>query len=679
MIVKVFVSALVFTVLLVMTATAAILENSDFKLILDKSEAGSPVIRRGVWKRSDRTVFEMTSPVVFMDSWGHNSYGQESGNSRGNWVISADEIFTKGFLSIDSYVGIRKTFVVELASTGSLFRIYTTLENTGRSARSVSWYPVWKTTWDVLQGGDSLQGWEALSYVPFRKQLRVDGQVMLGSRAHSSDRLPDGQVPYWSIGRNADKLSFSLEWCGGWKAEISRNDYGTEWSVWLPQEETQLVLHPGEVVTGPVITIVVTSEQDEMNHRAAWITQRSDLAKRLYGDDISEYLLVWNHWYSITRRVNYDYLMDQLPLLDDFGFDAFVIDDGWFPTIGDWSVHKEKFGNTAKFKALLDAVKSKGMYAGLWSCPQFAVPDENSDDATIYEPMYYRPYLSRARLYDLHGTNFEKAMLDHVAMLVNEYGANWWKYDQNFFVRYSRHGVLKNVEEFQRGLIAVRKQFPGLYIENCQSGGRMVNDLTTFVANIHWLRDGGKTGYEHARTNIAEVLGALQFLPGWTCQRWTNRLHQNNPLDDELTKLYCRSAMPGIWGISEDLSKIKSRPLQVIKRQVDHYRKINTLKLSGLRKISYPTENSDMTHIVYYDESLQQAAVLVFRWEGAGTIRRNLELTPMRADQRYRVTNVDSGLEVDVDGEDITKKGFELALQKAQLSTIYFVEPVKAE
>ena len=646
------------------------LQNQSILLELGVTPSGSPQLKRAKSLQTDQLIFEHQSPYFFMDDWGPQELN--AATKKSTWELESDKLLERARFSVDLENGLVQSHIVELAKQGSLFRISMTLENTGDDSIHVDWYPVWKTTWDI-PGAQWMKSWEALSYTPLQHGLHVDAQTMLGSRVHSSDRRPDGFVPSWIIGGEDVWLNFSLEWCGGWKAELAKNDYGVEWSVWLPQEETQLVLAPGESVTGPVVTIVATLESSEMAHRAEWVRQRAALAEKRFAGPQHEYMLVWNHWYSIEFDVNRDYLRDQLPLLNDFGFDAFVIDAGWYTQIGDWSVSAEKFANPVELKSLLDTVKTKDMYAGLWSCPQFGRPDQTEDFKVFEEPKFYRPFLSGARLYDLYGMNFEQFLVDHVDLLVNEYGADWWKYDQDFFARHSKHGLMKNVEEFQRGLVAVRKQFPDLYIENCQSGGRMINDLTTFATDIHWLRDGGATGYPHARTNIAEVLGAMQFLPGWTCQRWNNRWHENDPTNDELTKFYCRSAMPGVWGISEDLSKVDARQLETIRNEVAHYRNINQLKESGVWDIHYPHDHSDIAAITFYDETGSNAAILVFRWNANGEIKETMPLNKLNSRGEYQIQDADAQSTRILSAQELTV-GLPIQLSRNQLSKLYFIE-----
>lgn len=663
---------------LVLTATAFAMElnNGDFCLILS-NEQGVPLIESGEWVQQQQLVFQTDAAAIQDGSWGPDELSLPE-LSTTSWQREEDANFLRARFTAAHSSGLVSTCVVELARSGSLFRLYRTVQNNGVTDRRVDWYPVWQANWRLPEENLWLRTWEALSFKPYQERLAVDAEISLSSRVHSSDRRPNGFVPHWIIGSPKDRLNFSLSWCGGWSAEISQNNFGAEWSVWLPPEETQLQLAPGESVTGPIITVVVTSAPEEQTARTDWLMQRCALGKQLYGSPADRPMLIWNHWYSVEFDVNADYLLNQLNLLEKYGFDAFVIDAGWYQHIGDWGVNSNKFTSAAQLKQVLKTVKSKGMKAGLWSCPQFGRPEQNNPGQVFEEPVFYRPFLSDTRLYDLVGMNFESFLVDHVGLLVNEYGADWWKYDQDFFARRSKAGLLKNVEEFQRGLEAVRRKFPNLIIENCQSGGRMINDFTTFATDIHWLADGGDTGYPHARTNITEVLGALQFLPYWTCQRWNNRYFENDPHNDELTRFYCRSAMPGVWGISEDLSKVDSRQLEIIQQEIINYRRLNTIKSSMEYDIVWPEQEGGTAKIIYYNESHTEAAILLFRWNQQGRIQETQKLPPLSGARTYCIERCGGINSSDMAGWDLAQSGFQIELAENELSALYFIQPRKA-
>ena len=104
------------------------------------------------------------------------------------------------------------------------------------------------------------------------------------------------------------------------------------------------------------------------------------------------------------------------------------------------------------------------------------------------KPGRYVPFM-KAYLIDMARTDFTDSLINHVKNLTDLYKINWWKYDQDFFAAETRQGKMRNVVAFQSALQGVRRKFPELNIENCMSGGRMVNEFTNSISQIHWPKD----------------------------------------------------------------------------------------------------------------------------------------------------------------------------------------------
>jgi hypothetical protein len=207
------------------------------------------------------------------------------------------------------------------------------------------------------------------------------------------------------------------------------------------------------------------------------------------------------------------------------------------------------------------------------------------------------------------------------------------------------------------------------------SGGRMINEFTDQIAQIHWIRDGGNNGLKHARSNIKEALGTVQFLSPVKVQRWTNRPDELDENDSELLKYYCRSAMIGVWGISADMSKISEIQRDVILNELSVYRKLNEFKSALRYDILYPSEGSDIASIIYYTQNGDGSAILLFRWDKTGTIEAKLNLA-LRKDRMYYIANIDTKESVIIEGEKLSKGESKFIIPQGKLSAIYFIETI---
>ena len=637
------------------------LDNGTFRLSLGTGKEGGPCILSGAWVKSGETAF---------------TNAQASKGRRGDgdaWVKVDHPAFLRAETSQDLGEGLVMTRVVDLAREGSTFRVHVRMTNRGERAKAVSWFPVWAAAWDLEGGAERVSWWNALSFVPVEKPLTSE-DIVLGSRLHSSDtRHSEGVNPYWVVSGDADtRLYFGLEWCGGWEATLSRSDRALNFGVRLPENETQLVLEPGESIAGPILNVTVTAEPDERSSRAAWMQQRESLAKTLYDGPAPAYPFVYNHWYAIRFDMDAAFLWRQIEHMEPYGFDYFVVDAGWYKACGQWEPTPSKF-KEAEFETVLAASKVKGVPVGIWSCPQFIQADNDNLPDAVDQPGFYEKFID-GHLVDMAGLDYSTSLLNHVAMLRTRYGVDWWKYDQLLFAEETRHGVMKNVVAFQDALRAVRKANPDLCIENCQSGGRMINEFTVLATQTQWIRDGGGTGLSHARSNLRETLGAMQFLPPWACTRWTNNPDRNDPDDDELTRCYMRSAMPGVWGLCANLGNIQPHQRDVILREIANYRRLNELKKDCLYDVHYPKAGAQLAGVTFYSADGSQAAVLLIRWAMEEEIEQAVPLPGLRDDQVYRVEDVDSGAVAEVPGDALRDGAMIMSFEPDRMSALVFVE-----
>jgi hypothetical protein len=313
---------------------------------------------------------------------------------------------------------------------------------------------------------------------------------------------------------------------------------------------------------------------------------------------------------------------------------------------------------------------------GIWSCPQFITAKRKRLPPEVDQPPYYEDFIG-GYLLDLAGSGFKDRVLSHVTMLRQRYSADWWKYDQTFFTGQSRAGAMKNVLAFQEALLAVRDQNPDLVIENCQSGGRMINALTVMTTQATWLRDGSINGLHHARQNIELSLGALDFMSPWSVYRWTNNLDTMDQENDELTRLYCRSAMAGTWGISADLSGISDHQQSVIVNEIQNYRRLNPIKLASLYELRQTTDGADVAGVTFYDARRKRAAVLLYRWDRKGAFDQQIGVARLRPSSSYQITDVDTGIITATNAEDLLRDGVTIQFGTDRLSALVFIEPSK--
>jgi hypothetical protein len=446
--------------------------------------------------------------------------------------------------------------------------------------------------------------------MPVLKDMKQGDSLSLFSKMYSSEE-PDF-LPYWEISGDSVSIFSALAWCGGWRSDFVMTNDGLKVNTFLPGKETQLELSPGEEISGPEIIFTVTDMQDEMYSRQLWLGDREAWAKKLYEKPEPSYPLIYNSWYAVEFNLSKSFIINQLKVMEPYGFNAFVVDAGWYEKVGKWIPDSLKFPGNSLAEAFAE-VNSKGIIPGIWSCPQLMAAQDTASMSSLRDkPGRYVPFM-KAYLIDMAGTDFTDSLINHVKNLTDLYKINWWKYDQDFFAAETRQGKMRNVVAFQSALQGVRRKFPELNIENCMSGGRMVNEFTNSVAQIHWPKDVYNKGLEHAWSNFCENLGALQMMQPFMNQKWINNPEKLPGKDTSLIRFYAQSCLPGTFGISADLYKIPAFQKEIFLNEIANYRRLNRWKGNYLYDIHYPRDENDAGFVVFYSNEQDSIAVLCGR------------------------------------------------------------------
>ena len=653
------------------------LSNDTLRLRLGVTEQGVPVIKEAIWKAKGQTAFTDLGTPAGLSAWVPAALIPTISGPPPQWTVAGGEEFAVAEASADLAGKIRITWVVELAKQGSLIRLHTRLQNLGKATQPVDWFPVWSANWSSSDATLKARFWRALAYNRIEQPLTPGEPLSLGSRLQSSDDINEdgsGRTPFWAIIGPHGRTYFALEWCGGWGATIGVTDGGFTFAAKLPPAETQLVLGRRETIEGPALWVAPSIEPGDFFARYAWLKQRQAIAKSLYGGPEPSFPLAYNTWYTARYAVDGNFVRRQVTELPAYGIDAFIIDAGWSTLIGVWKADPAKFGE-GELESTLSALKSQGIRAGLWSCPQYVSAEGDVLPDEAENPPVFSNFLE-AYLSDLAG-GFDAALPNHVRNLRRRYSVDWWKYDQPFFTAQSRAGAMRNILAFQNGLRATRSANDDLVIENCQTGGRIINELTLMATQVSWLRDGPATGLGPARENVQVALGALDFMFPWSAYRFTNNFDRmDDPNDDELTRMYCRSAMLGTWGISSDLTKITDRQRAVIVKEIANYRQLNLIKTSLYYDLRPPVDGGDTAGATFYDQKRQAAGVLLFRWDREGAFDRQVILSRLRPTGNYQITDADTGAVVQALGKDLMRGGMTVSFSAERRSALLFVQQI---
>ena len=337
------------------------------------------------------------------------------------WWLNEDSLLQRAYASRRAG-DLEIIWHVALFKNMELIRLSMELINHGQQ-RSIRWFPVWAADW--IPGG-VVHGWQALTYEPRQDHLGKE-PVVYFSRTYSSDRQErpargapfTGQLPFWYLQTERGRCYFSLDWSGGWRAEWSAGREQTAFRLFLPEEETQLTLAPDEKITGPTLSLIPVATGAEREMRSRWLAVRDQAARVRYTIPTPFFPLIYNHWYSVRFALSAAFLKNQIAALTPYGFDAFVVDAGWYERTGDWTPSREKFA-AGEFEQELRKLKQWNILVGLWSCPWLESVGADERPDYIDQPGFYREFMQAWAL-DLAGCDFSSRLTGHVRRLVEDY------------------------------------------------------------------------------------------------------------------------------------------------------------------------------------------------------------------------------------------------------------------
>lgn len=230
----------------------------------------------------------------------------------------------------------------------------------------------------------------------------------------------------------------------------------------------------------------------------------------------------YNSWLYCFGKLDADKLLRQVDRAAEMGFEAFMIDAGWFgkgerwsQSVGDW-VENPNLGLRGRLSEISDRVRARGMIFGLWFEPERAV---RNSDAVQAHPEYYIEQSPSTNDFFLDFANPDAVeyMLGVLSEAIERYHIGWLKFDFNASIPIDRTGsafyrYLQGQRDF---ILRLRERFPGIRITNCASGGYRMELGQGMLFDSFWLSDN-QGPYEGLRI----VKDTLKRMPSALIERW---------------------------------------------------------------------------------------------------------------------------------------------------------------
>ena len=374
--------------------------------------------------------------------------------------------------------------------------------------------------------------------------------------------------------------------------------------------------------------------------------------------------ILYNSWLYCFDNLNIDALLKQADCAADMGFEAFMIDAGWFgrgvdwgSEVGDWEENTVS-GPCGRLRELSDRVRERGMIFGLWFEPERAAP---SSRALAEHPDYY----INQKFLDFANPDAADYMLGVISEQIDKYEIGWLKFDFNATIPYDPSGnafyrYMQGQKEF---ILRLRERYPELYITNCASGGHRMELGQGMLFDDFWLSDN-----QGPFEGIRIVKDTLKRMPSSLIQRWNVQKY----CDDFLVypgkrmgrMVHCNN---GTWdfliGINDSFSEafmhggpmgfscdINAFPIEYKKRWSDviaQYKRDRAFYKDATARIL--VDSDSIIVIEYADKAMDRCVIQIFT---KTTYAREIVLYPsVHSEEQYRCG------ELLLSGKDIKENG----------------------
>lgn len=335
--------------------------------------------------------------------------------------------------------------------------------------------------------------------------------------------------PFWNLQYESRGLITAIGWSGQWSAAYARDSKGdTRFTAGM--EKTHLLLYPGEKIRTPRVLMMswAGSKTDSQNLWRRLMLFKYVPQQQGHPQKMPICLQTFDRYMSTPGWATEQGQLDAVEAAHKMGADTYWFDAGWFvgdfPNgVGNWYYKPKEFPNgLGKVGALC---KDYGMDFILWFEPCRVAA--GTQIAAEHPDWVFGG--SGGGLYNLGNADALKHMTDLLSQRISESGVTVYREDYNIdplsFWRGAdaedRQGIseIRFVEGHYAMWDELRRRHPGLWIDNCASGGRRI-DLETCMRSVPLWRSDTNCWAGHEEWNQMQTVALSQYVPLNTSAAW---------------------------------------------------------------------------------------------------------------------------------------------------------------
>lgn len=341
--------------------------------------------------------------------------------------------------------------------------------------------------------------------------------------------------PFFNLQYGDEGMITAIGWSGQWAASVQRSGSGPA-RLLASMERIRLKLQPGERIRSPRI-LVMPWKGDRSSAHARFRRllmfeyvprlDRRPLPMPVASQCFDRYSRSVPQWATEAGQ------LQAARVTRDLGCDTHWLDAAWFPGdfpngVGNWFCKPKEFPNG--LKPVGDLCRNLGLKFLVWFEPERVAPHTQ----IAREHPEFVLGGTNGGLFKLNDPAARRWLTDLLSARIKEFGLGCYRNDFNmdpldYWRRNDapdRQGLTESlyVEGHYAMWDELLARHPGLYIDNCSSGGRRI-DLETISRSVPLWRSDTGCSPGHADWDQVQALGLGQYVPLSASCAWEPRAY----------------------------------------------------------------------------------------------------------------------------------------------------------
>jgi alpha-galactosidase len=517
-------------------------------------------------------------------------------------------------------------------------------------------------------------------------------------------RSSNDYLPFFNLKNGPEGVITAIGWTGTWKCSFTSRHWRDTVTIKAGMEKTHLKLQPGEDIRTPKILLFFWKGDMDHAHNMFRRFMLNYHTPKQNGKPITMPISCCT-WGGMKEKSHLDLIKvikNQKLDYDCYWIDAgwygpkheteeyqHMITNDWFRHAGNWNFNPTVVPNG--FKQISDAAHDAGMKLLLWFEPERAV---KGTPITLEHPEYFLQHpgdtvkkgifkgLVNWQL-NFGNPDAQKYITDFISEFMTKNGIDIYREDCNFYLaaywsyndKPDRIGMteIKYITGLYKFWDELRSRHPGMYIDNCASGGRRI-DLESLDRSVPMSRS------DYCCVPTIDPMGGQ--IHNYGLMHWVPLNATINYTKPGYTYGFRSDMSAGVQfslfdshGTEKDgMSHVpEGYPYDWHKKMMSEYKKARPYFYGDYYPLTdITTSDKDWTAYQLNRPDLKEGMVMVFKRIKSKDIQEQFKLKGLDEKAAYQFENADSDKTLTIDGKKLMSKGFTINIENAPECRLWF-------